>query len=194
MSSNIAISFFSGGRFRFSNSGGNSGGKTTVVAASPTTINSTYNTTTRSSSSSISSNPPLRTERVSKDHNGNAILQQPAVPLVGPSATVASTTCCAAAATTLHRAKFMSTTRCDGYVGSRIASRYDEDEEDDDGGGGGGGGVGGDDVDPDGTIPEEDEEEDEEEQTVQCSRGSGGSVSQSRTHANRYRRAFGARW
>uniref|UniRef100_A0A182WA02 Uncharacterized protein n=1 Tax=Anopheles minimus TaxID=112268 RepID=A0A182WA02_9DIPT len=54
-----------------------------------------------------------------------------------------------------NRSKYMSTTRCEGYVGSRIASRYDEDEEDDDGGA--------EEADPDGTIPEEDEEAEEEQ-------------------------------
>uniref|UniRef100_A0A4Y0BFZ6 Uncharacterized protein n=1 Tax=Anopheles funestus TaxID=62324 RepID=A0A4Y0BFZ6_ANOFN len=110
-----------------------------------------------------------------------------------------------------NRFKFMSTTRCEGYVGSRIASRYDEDEEDEDGGV--------EDVDPDGTIPEEDEDEVEEDvdeqgnnaveqyrawhhhhhppsasQQLQSSREEiRGSVSQTRTRANRYRRAFGGR-
>uniref|UniRef100_A0A182LS47 Uncharacterized protein n=1 Tax=Anopheles culicifacies TaxID=139723 RepID=A0A182LS47_9DIPT len=107
-----------------------------------------------------------------------------------------------------NRSKFMSTTRCEGYVGSRIASRYDEDEEDDDGGA--------EEADPDGTIPEEDEEPEEENadeqgnkqvdqcrawqqhrptsQQFQCSREEfRGSVSQTRTRANRYRRAFGGR-
>lgn len=94
----------------------------------------------------------------------------------------------------------MSTTRCDGYVGSRIASRYDEDEEeeeeDDDGAG--------EEMDPDnGTIPEEDEELEEQESNAVNYRQPAwhhraeevrGSVSQNRTRANRYRRAFGGRW
>lgn len=120
---------------------------------------------------------------------------------------MAAATCCAVPPNN-NRSKFMSTTRCEGYVGSRIASRYDEDEEDDEGGG----------VDddvaalPDGTILEEDEEQEEEEdekrvnhvahystrtqQQMHCLREAVGgvSVSQSRTRANRYRRAFGARW
>lgn len=103
-----------------------------------------------------------------------------------------------------NRSKFMSTTRCDGYVGSRIASRYDEDEEEGDDGGG-------EEVHPDGTIPEEDEElEEQESNTVNDHTGWRhrqsptvtamreevcGSVSQNRTRANRYRRAFGGgRW
>lgn len=107
-----------------------------------------------------------------------------------------------------NRSKFMSTTRCDGYVGSRIASRYDEDEEEDDDGGGAGEEL----LDPDGTIPEEDEElEEQESNTVHYHHPAWrhrksptvvtapreearGSVSQNRTRANRYRRAFGGRW
>uniref|UniRef100_A0A182SJ80 Uncharacterized protein n=1 Tax=Anopheles maculatus TaxID=74869 RepID=A0A182SJ80_9DIPT len=103
-----------------------------------------------------------------------------------------------------NRSKFMSTTRCDGYVGSRIASRYDEDEEEGDDGGG-------EEVDPDGTIPEEDEELEEQESNTANDDHTGwhhrkrsptvtaireefrGSVSQNRTRANRYRRAFGGR-
>lgn len=100
----------------------------------------------------------------------------------------------------------MSTTRCDGYVGSRIASRYDEDEEDDYDGGVG------EEVDPDGTIPEEDEElEEQASNTVNYQQSAWhhwtrsptvivprvevrGSISQNRTRTNRYRRAFGSRW
>lgn len=95
-----------------------------------------------------------------------------------------------------QQTKFVSTTRCHGFVGSRLASRYDEDEEDD----------GADD-----TIEEEDEdvaeEQEQEVEVMQVLREPAAvtrpqylagelrsSYSQNRNRANRYRRSFGGRW